>query len=174
MEHRFSSGYSDKICFGRFNVGWNTFDRTSPAQEALHWWANACCEWCYDRVDGEKFADQGYLNTIFRNTPTSHILTYPGINLAEYNLDNYNLSLSKSGPFADNRPVIYWHMHGLFEQPDGTFKASLRDDLISDPVVSWAYQTYAGKLRQLATHLQLLGLPIDRGNARYPQFCSNS
>ena len=27
VEHRFSSGYSDKICFGRFNVGWNTFDQ---------------------------------------------------------------------------------------------------------------------------------------------------
>ena len=170
VEHRFSSGYADKVCFGRFNVGWNTFDRSPVAQQALHWWAMSCLEWCYDRVDGEKFADQGYLTSMYRNTPETHVLKYPGINLAEYNLDNYCLHLHEGCPYADSKPVIYWHMHGLFEQSDGTFRASLRDDLFANPVVNWAYQNYVAKLRQLNARLEELGLPIDRGNARYPQF----
>ena len=90
VEHRFSPNYADKVCFSRFNVGWNTFDRSSVASKALHWWAESCLEWCYDRVEGEKFADQGYLTVLHRNTPETHILQYPGINLAEYNLDNYD------------------------------------------------------------------------------------
>ena len=69
VEHRFSAGYSDKVIFGRFNVGWNTFDRSLVAQQALRWWAEACLEWCYDRVEGEKFADQGYLTSVASRHP---------------------------------------------------------------------------------------------------------
>lgn len=171
VEHRFSPAYADKVVYGHFNVGWNSFDRSLPSKDALNWWAEACLQWCYDRVEGEKFADQGYLTTMHRNTENVHVLSYPGVNLAEYNLDNYNLKLSKHGPLANELPVIYWHMHCLFEQTDGSFKVMLRDDLLSDPVIQWAYQHYVGVLQHLNARLEAMGLPIDRGNARYPQFC---
>lgn len=168
VEHRFAPGYEDKIAYGRFNVGWNTFDRSAAAQQALQWWADRCLEWCYDRIEGDKFADQGYLNSLYRTTPGVHVLAYPGINLAEYNLDHYALSLSRQGPAANGLPVIYWHMHCLFEQANGGFKVMLRPDLIADPVIQWAYQHYISVLQHLNARLEAMGLPIDRGNARYP------
>lgn len=171
VEHRFSPEYADKVIYGRFNVGWNTFDRSLVAQKALNWWAESCLDWCYDRVEGEKFADQGYLSIMYRDTPSTHILQYPGINLAEYNIDNYDLQLSKSGPSANGYPVIYWHMHCLFELDNGGFKVMLRDDLLADPVIHWAYQHYVDQLRRLNSRLEGMGLPIDRGNARYPELC---
>jgi hypothetical protein len=168
VEHRFAPAYADKIGYGRFNVGWNTFDRSAVALEALRWWAERCLEWCYDRIEGEKFADQGYLTPLERQFPGVHVLRYPGINLAEYNLDNLELSLSAAGPAANGLPVIYWHMHCLFEQANGGFKIALRPDLMQHPVVGWAYQHFVQRLQLLAARLAGLGLPIDRGNARYP------
>ena len=169
VEHRFSPGYADKISYGRFNVGWNTFDRSPVAQQALQWWAERCLEWCYDRIEGDKFADQGYLTPLARQFAGVHVLQYPGINLAEYNLDNLQLSFASGGaPQANGLPVIYWHMHCLFEQADGSFKAVMRPDLLQQPVVNWAYQHYVERLVQLNGRLERLGLPIDRGNARYP------
>ena len=147
VEHRFSPAYADKIGYGRFNVGWNTFDRSAGAQQALRWWAERCLEWCYDRIEGEKFADQGYLTQLARDFPGVHVLRYPGINLAEYNLDNLQLSLSAAGPAANDLPVIYWHTHCLFEQADGSFKTVLRPDLMQHPVVSWAYRHYFERLQ---------------------------
>ena len=38
VEHRFSKEYAEKKEFGKFNVGWNTFDRSHVAQKALDWW----------------------------------------------------------------------------------------------------------------------------------------
>lgn len=169
VEHRFSPDYADKEIFGRFNVGWNTFDRSKNAQQALAWWGERCLEWCYDRIEGEKFADQGYLTTLARLYQGVHVLQYPGINLAEYNLDNYSFSLDRHGPKADGLPVVYWHMHCLFEQQDGSFKTILRQDLIADPVIEWAYKMYVQRLQMISERLEQLGLPIDRGNARYPQ-----
>ena len=98
-----------------------------------------------------------------------HVLQYPGINLAEYNLDNYNFSLDRHGPKANGLPVVYWHMHCLFEQPDGSYKTILRPDLIADPVIEWAYRVYVQRLQTLNQRLKQLGLPIARGNARYAQ-----
>lgn len=167
VEHRFAPGYTDKVIFGRFNVGWNTFDRTPHASSALRWWGERCLEWCYDRVEGEKFADQGYLTTLERQFGGVHALRYPGVNLAQYNLANYQLSLRANRPWADGLPVIYWHMHSTREQPDGQIQVPLGPDTAHDPVVNWAYQHYIERLQTLTARLQRLGLPIDRGSARY-------
>ena len=59
-------------------------------------------------------------------------------------------------------------MHCLFEQADGSFKSILRPDLMEDPVIEWAYRSYVNRLHGLTNKLEGLQLPIDRGNARYP------
>ena len=135
---------------------------------ALEWWADSCANWCYDRVEGNKFADQGYLTTLYDRTPHTHILQYPGVNLAEYNLDNYDLTLDSHGPNANGLPVIYWHMHGLFESQDGKYSVMLRDDLFKNPVINWAYNQYILINKSLKDRLQKLGLPVFNGNVRYP------
>jgi len=168
VEHRFAPGYTDKIIFGRYNVGWNTFNRSSNAQQGLDWWRERCLEWCYDRVEGEKFADQGYLTTLANRFPGVHSLKYPGVNLAQYNLGNYKLAMGTDGPTANELPVIYWHMHSVIEGDDGSFRAAMGADLANNQIVSWAYSYYIDQLKQLTDKLQQKGFPIDRGNARYP------
>ena len=169
VEHRFANGYTDKICYGKFNVGWNTFSRQPIAKDALHWWAESCLEWCYDRIEGAKFADQGYLTTLETQFGNVHTVKYPGINLAEYNLDNYWLELTRNKPYANGLPVIYWHLHCLFEKENGDFSVLLREDLLSHPVIYWAYETYINKIRRIEAGLTRLNIRIDKGNARYPQ-----
>lgn len=168
VEHRFALGYTDKIIYGRFNVGWNTFNRSPNAQLALGWWRERCLEWCFDRVEGEKFADQGYLTTLANIFVGVHSLQYPGVNLAQYNLGNYELAMSVNGPMANGLPVIYWHMHSVHERDEGSFQAAVGPDLQSNQVVKWAYGFYIDQLKQLTDKLQQQGFPIDRGNARYP------
>ena len=62
VEHRFSKDMQKE--FGKFNVGWNTFDRSHVAQKSPELVVERCIEWCHDYIDGEKFADQGYLTTL--------------------------------------------------------------------------------------------------------------
>ena len=167
IEHRFSPGYLDKIRFGKFNVSWNTFTRDPVSQKALQWWCDKCLEWCYDRIEGEKYADQGYLTILEKKFGGVHILQYPGINIAEYNADNLELKLTTSGPKANNLPVIYWHMHCLLEKQNGDYVPLIREDLIKHPVINWAYTHYTHRLISITGKLQSMDIPIDRGNARY-------
>ena len=168
VEHRFAPGYTDKIIYGRFNVGWNTFNRSNSAQLALSWWCERCLEWCYDRVEGDKFADQGYLTTLATLFDGVHSLEYPGVNLAQYNLGNYNLEMSAGGPTANGFPVIYWHMHSVIEDDEGRVQASLGPDLQDNQIIRSPYTCYIKQLKQLTDRYQRRGLPVDRGNARYP------
>ena len=171
VEHRFSPSYVDKIIYGRFNVGWNSFNRSSESIKALNWWAEACVLWCYDRVENGKFADQKYLEEIYKNSPNVHIISYPGINLAEYNLDNYRLSIHESKPYANGLPVVYWHMHCLFEKSDGSYHVGIREDLATNPVIRWAYESYINELSKLEKKLIELNVRVFKGNSRYPQVC---
>ncbi len=168
VEHRFSPGYRDKIRFGKFNVSWNTFSKNALSQQALQWWCDRCLEWCYDRIEGEKFADQGYLTILERRFGGVHTLKYPGINIAEYNVENLELGFEHSIPIANKLPIIFWHMHCLLEKQNGDYVPILREDLIQHPVINWAYSKYVQRLNQITTKLESLNIPIDRGNARYP------
>ena len=48
--------------FGIYNVGLLSFRNDANARECLEWWRMRCLEWCYDRVEDGRFADQKYLD----------------------------------------------------------------------------------------------------------------
>ena len=108
-----------------------------------------------------------YLSILERQFGGVHILKYPGNNIAEYNVDNLELGLNNKGPIANNQPVIYWHMHCLMEKQNGGYIPLLREDLLQHPVVNWAYSQYTQRLNQITSKFESMGIPIDRGNARY-------
>ena len=62
--HRFDpSMRAKREIFGKFNVGWISFRRDKEGLSCLRWYREKCIEWCYDRVDGARYADQKYLDS---------------------------------------------------------------------------------------------------------------
>ncbi len=49
--------------FGIYNVGWVGSRNDSDGLAVIRWWREKCIEWCHDYVDGDRFADQGYLDS---------------------------------------------------------------------------------------------------------------
>jgi hypothetical protein len=58
VAHRFAPRFRQLEELGRFNVGWLAFRRDAQGLGAIDWWRERCIEWCYDRVEGGRFADQ--------------------------------------------------------------------------------------------------------------------
>ena len=76
--HRFSLpeflAYEPSV--GRFNAGFVAFNNVRDGREALNWWMNRCLEGCPARPDGDRYADQKYLNAIpkmFRDVAVSEV-----------------------------------------------------------------------------------------------------
>ena len=112
--HRFLPHQRDSERYGIYNVGWLSFRRDENALACLNWWRKQCIEWCYDRVEDGRFADQKYLDDWPNRFTNVVVLAHKGANLAPWNVSNYRLYHDKSGILiVDNQPLIFFHFHGL-------------------------------------------------------------
>lgn len=114
VSHRFP----DKLKFleqiyGTYNVGWISIRRDSEGLSCLRRWRQQCIEWCYDRVEEGRFADQMYLNEWPERYSSVCIINNPGVNLAPFNLANHNLAVEGDIVLVDGVPLVCFHFFGL-------------------------------------------------------------
>ncbi len=113
VAHRFPEHLPHEKLYGTYNVGILSFRRDSNGLDCLEWWRARCIEWCYDRVEGARFADQKYLDewpTRFREVLA---LTHKGVNVAPWNLANDEIAFDGRGVLVGGQPLIVFHFHGL-------------------------------------------------------------
>jgi hypothetical protein len=119
--NRFSPEHAADAQYGRFNVGWMTFQRDREGLACLVRYRDDCVAWCYDRVEDGRFADQGYLDTWPDRYASLSIIEHKGVNLAQWNVDNYTLQERDGQISVDGDPLIFYHFHGIRCNPDGSF-----------------------------------------------------
>ena len=98
---------------GIYNVGWLSFRRDRHALACLHWWRERCLEWCYDRYEDGRFADQKYLDDWPTRFQGVAVLQHKGANLAPWNLANYAIRMERDRVWVDEQPLIFFHFHRL-------------------------------------------------------------
>lgn len=150
VEHRFPPRLAQLSSWGRFNVGWLTFTRQGEALRCLARWREQCLEWCDDRLDGDRFADQKYLDPWPQQHPGTVVLAHPGAGLAPWNVAERDLRLQHGRLTVDGAPLVYYHFHGLRDlRPEG-FRSGLAEyGTPLTPALYWlVYQPY---LRELVT-----------------------
>ncbi|CAM2057248.1 Glycosyl transferase [Desulfovibrionales bacterium] len=111
--HRFTAPYHHLEIYGRYNVGWMTFRHDKNALACLHWYRDRCIEWCYDRVEKERFADQKYLDYIFQHIAGVRSIDHPGVNLAPWNVMGHWIVNNNGKITVDGQPLVHFHFHGL-------------------------------------------------------------
>jgi len=123
--HRFPPHLQGRERYGIYNVGWLSFRRDDNGLDCLKWWRHQCIEWCYDREEDGRFADQKYLDDWPSRFKDVAILEHKGANLAPWNLCNYNLrSLNWNEVMVDEEPLIFFHFHGLKKIRDWLYNPS--------------------------------------------------
>lgn len=125
VEHRFPEKITFMRRFGLYNAGWLSFRRDENGMACLNWWRERCLEWCYDRPDGERFADQKYIDQFPRLFSGVQVVKNKGANLAPWNIDNYKLSCREGRVLVDGEPLIFFHFHGLRKIFNGIFESGL-------------------------------------------------
>jgi len=113
VEHRFPPHLRHREIYGIYNVGLLCFRRDDVALECLRWWRSRCLEWCYDRVEDARFADQKYLDDWPDRFSRVVVLEHKGAGLAPWNTGNYSLHWENHQVFVDSEPLLFFHFHGL-------------------------------------------------------------
>ena len=98
-----------QVRYGRFNVGYLSWRNDQTGLACLRWWRARCIEWCFDKVEGGKFADQKYLDQwpdLFKATIVSQQKSRA---LAPWNLEQFPIECRQGRP----KNLILFHFHGI-------------------------------------------------------------
>lgn len=125
VPHRFSSHLKDRERYGLYNVAWVYFRRDADGMACLEWWRDRCLEWCEDRLDGERFADQGYLNEFPKRFGGVKVVEHPGVNAAPWNMAGVRVSDTGGRLHVGGHNLLFYHFQGVRELVPGWFEPGL-------------------------------------------------
>lgn len=164
IPHRFPETMSHLEQFGIFNVGWLTFRRDENGLQCLEWWRERCLEWCYDRVEPDRFADQKYLDHWPQRFNGVHIIQHKGANVASWNVLGHCITKSPGGVMVDDQALIFFHFHHVKQRASWLFETDfLAYDVKPSRVVKRdVFSPYLKALaKQARVVLRLTGAPDD-------------
>jgi hypothetical protein len=114
VPHRYTANLAKRRSFGTYNVGWVGIRNDSDGIAVAKWWRERCIEWCYDHVDGDRYADQGYLDSFSRLSTRVKAVHNVGANLAPWNIGNYRIDFRDNHVMIDaTHPLVFFHFQGL-------------------------------------------------------------
>jgi hypothetical protein len=156
LGHRFPPRLQHLEKYGIYNVSWLTFRNDPAARECLAWWRNRCIEWCHDRLEDGKFADQKYLDDWPTRFKDVHVIAHPGAGLAPWNVVAHTIRLGQDGLTVDGSPLVFYHFHAfkrvltwLFDPGLARYGARLTPE-----VRGFLYLPYLTELRKMERTLR--------------------
>jgi len=100
--------------YGRFNVGWITFRLSDVGLACLRKWKSSCVEWCYDRVEDGKFADQKYLDQWPGDLGEKLVIAPRTLDLGPWGIDKGEIGVREGVPSLNGKPIVLYHFQGLW------------------------------------------------------------
>jgi len=111
--HRFSKHLKQREVCGLYNVQYLTFRNDAQGRGCLEHWRNQCIEWCHDRLEDGKYADQKYLNAWPELYDRLIVSQLKGAGLAPWNVHGVQIKSNGKGVTVDGEPLIFFHFHGF-------------------------------------------------------------
>ncbi len=157
IEHRFAKGAMRYKRFGLYNVGWVSFRRDEHGMACLKWWRERCLEWCYDRLEGNRFADQKYLDDWPLRFQKVRVIQHKGANVACWNIANHHVIERNGKVWIGDQPLLFFHFASFKEVRSWLFKTSFGSYLVSPSrtVRRYIFEPYICELKRVAPHQKL-------------------
>lgn len=169
IPHGFEASMKHLEQHGAYNVGWISFRQDADGKACLEWWRQRTNEWCFDRVEDGRFADQGYLDQFPHLFGGVHILANQGANLAPWNVAARTISVSDGILRANGDQVLFFHFHGLkrlegdeYLTSHGLYKARLT------PLVhNFLYRPYLREIQAIEREVAARFGQVEHGTLRH-------
>lgn len=126
VPHRFHSDAYEKSegpKTGYYCVEFNTFVNDAHGTNALNWWAEQCCQWCYYTIPAvdQWYGDQKYLNEFPQKFPGVYVCDHYGVGLGPWNdnrmelgaADGENIRLTDKASHKAY-PLVVYHFAGVY------------------------------------------------------------
>lgn len=158
-EHRYTPEYDQTERSGKYCVQFVCIKNDRRGREVLHWWKQACLDWCYNRVEDNKFGDQKYLDEWSMRFEGIHELQHLGGGVAPWNMQQYvfdqrenHLSGTEiaTGKKFD---VVFFHFHCFRCYKNNVFMPAGPYQL-NENLLTLIYGSYINILQQIGNFLK--------------------
>jgi hypothetical protein len=114
IEHRWSPSVPElTMQKGIYNVGLLVFRRTTAGLACLRSWREQCIDWCFDRVESDRFGDQKYLDDWPGQFEGVTVLRHRGAGLAPWNVGHRRYCYEQGRVKVDGDPLVFYHFNRL-------------------------------------------------------------
>ena len=106
--------------YGRYCVQYMFFKNDEEGCRSLAWWQDKCIEWCYQRFEENRYADQKYLDQFPHLSPSLCVISNLGAGIAPWNMNHYVLDGNNIVKGEEKYPFVFFHMHGITTEIKGS------------------------------------------------------
>lgn len=151
-EHRYTAGYDQTQTSGVYCVQFVTFKNDIKGMEVLNWWVDACIDWCFNRIEDNKFGDQKYLDDWLTRFDCVHVLEHLGGGVAPWNVQQYDFSSRAKHTHGvelvsrNKFDLIFYHFHDFSYIDEKTYCLSNLQYKLDRNSVRYIYKPYAKAL----------------------------
>jgi hypothetical protein len=134
---------------GVFNLGFVAVSRTDEARRFLRWWSDRCLSDGFHETQSGVFVDQKWVNLAPCYFEGCHILKDPGVNMAQWNLHERQLSMHEGRYLVNGRwPLRLFHFSSFDpHDPQAIAKRQTRIPRGARLDLAAILDTYAADLR---------------------------
>ena len=166
IDHRFSEKNRHLELYGKYNVGLVSFRNDKSGRDCLQWWRERCIEWCFDREEDGRFADQKYLDRWPDVFEGLHVLQHKGANLAPWNIDNFTYRQRGTTLLIDGDELIFYHFHRLNKLYHSLYRTGVPYGELPSSVIDVAYKPYLRHLQSVCDNYGLESIGSNRYSTR--------
>lgn len=155
-------GIGDKEArtYGKYCVQYMTFRNDKDGLGALTWWRDSCIEWCFQKLEATRYADQKYLDEFPRRWDNVHVIENLGVGIAPWNMHRYEYKNHSFTYLGKEYPFVFFHFHGVkVEIIDNILHISSLHHELNTTLIEKFYQPYAELLKEVLT--KYLGYKLD-------------
>jgi hypothetical protein len=163
--HRFPPWQKHKEVVGIYNVGWVSFRRDEEGLACLRLWREQCLEWCYDKMEPDRYGDQKYLDKWPARFSGVIVLQHKGANLAPWNLVNHRIHSTAGRVMVDDQELIFFHFHGFKQLSERIFDPAVAQFRTAVPRLV-VHQIFLPYWRELCRATQAAGDACDGARLR--------
>jgi len=159
IPHRYTPCYDQSDTSGIYCVQFMTFKNTMEGMEVLNWWVSACLDWCFSRVEDNKFGDQKYLDDWTERFPCVHVIRHLGAGVAPWNVQQYSfkhksgkrigLELSQNQQFD----LVFYHYHAFSFSMKNSYMLTNKCYQLNRNQVKHIYKPYVQALSVAKYHI---------------------
>ena len=157
IEHRFHWFTKRQAKFGIYNVGWITFKNDQEGNICLENWLEQCIDWCYQKVEKNRYGDQKYLDSWPSKYKNLLIIKNIGANAAIWNAKNYKWQIKENKVFLNETPLVFYHFANVFQIDRYLFNTNLSRVLVSlnGVLKNNVYKVFLKNLSKNLNHLPI-------------------